>query len=134
MFAFPVLEVVKVIDGDSLRLVIDLGFKLRREVDVRLRDIDAPERHTETLQEGEFVRKKIVEWIDETDHLEPVLKSYALDKYGRVLGDFTVSTGNHLTHYLLSRGFVRKYDGGKRAAWTDKELAAIREAMQRGTS
>ena len=43
LYTYRVLDVTRVIDGDTIEVVIDLGFNLSKKLRVRLMDYDAPE-------------------------------------------------------------------------------------------
>ena len=51
MYEYKVKEVVKVVDGDTIDVVIDLGFDLFKKERVRLAGIDTPESRTKDLAE-----------------------------------------------------------------------------------
>ena len=51
MYEYKVKEVVKVVDGDTIDVVIDLGFDLSKKERVRLAGIDTPESRTRDLEE-----------------------------------------------------------------------------------
>lgn len=84
-YEYPV-TVIRVKDGDSLILKIDLGFKTFVEKDIRLFGIDAPEKRGKTKDAGIAAKK----------HLAYLLKKHApitiktlkdkTGKYGRYLG------------------------------------------------
>jgi len=79
-------ELVRVIDGDTVDLIIDLGFDTSRKERFRLYGIDAPEMNT---QEGKAAKA----WLE--DALMPLEAIYiqtiqlptkaTRDKYGRFL-------------------------------------------------
>ena len=49
MYEYKIKEVVKVVDGDTVDIIIDLGFDLTKKERVRLAGIDAPESRTKDL-------------------------------------------------------------------------------------
>ena len=51
MYEYAVKNVVKVVDGDTVDIEIDLGFSLTKKERVRLAGIDAPETRTKDLEE-----------------------------------------------------------------------------------
>lgn len=126
-FVAPIL-VHDVIDGDTIRATLDLGWKVRVEVTIRLDGLDTPEvRHANPLHKraGELVR----EWVRRTladRTLE--LYSSSLDLYGRSLGDIQI-LGPQLAwigHLLLGHGYAKPTGAsGKRLGWTDEELQGI---------
>ena len=46
MYEYAIKEVVKVVDGDTIDIIIDLGFDLTKKERVRLAGIDTPETRT----------------------------------------------------------------------------------------
>ena len=54
-YNFRVTEVVKVIDGDTIDVVIDLGFDLYKKERVRIAGVDTPEREQETQKKKHSV-------------------------------------------------------------------------------
>ena len=51
MYEYKVIEVTKVVDGDTVDVLIDLGFGICYHQRVRLAGIDAPESRTRNLEE-----------------------------------------------------------------------------------
>ena len=51
MYEYAIKEIVKVVDGDTIDIVIDLGFNLSKKERVRLAGIDTPESRTRDLEE-----------------------------------------------------------------------------------
>lgn len=70
--------VLRVIDGDTVKLSIDLGFRVFWTSNCRLADINAPEMNTE---EGKASKAHLQTIISEGEELTIV--SRKLDKYGR---------------------------------------------------
>jgi len=131
-FDFPILE-SRVIDGDSLELVCDLGFNVSHRTKCRLVGIDAPEIQSAA---GKLVREVVREWIKPVAPSPPVVgpqstyrwRSSRLDKYGRSLGDIVDIQHPQFTlvSYLMQKQIVRQYTGsGSKAVWYTQELAAI---------
>ena len=51
MYTYAIQKVVKVVDGDTIDAVIDLGFDLTKKERIRLAGIDTPESRTRDLEE-----------------------------------------------------------------------------------
>ena len=51
MYEYRVKEVVRVIDGDTVDLILDLGFGLFKKERVRIAGVDTPEKRTRNLKE-----------------------------------------------------------------------------------
>ncbi len=97
--------VEKVVDGDTLRVVVDLGFNTRTRQYLRLRGIDCPEKDTEEgKRAADFVRVRI-KTADEI-----LLASSQSDKYDRYLADvfFVDPNGQeqYLNNLLLEKGLA----------------------------
>lgn len=78
----------RVIDGDTLIAMIDLGLKTKTRQKLRLRGIDAPEI---TTQRGLYVRDYVRMTLDRQKFV--VVKTYRDDKWGRMLADVFYKTG-----------------------------------------
>jgi len=50
-YNFRVTEIVKVLDGDTIDVIIDLGFDLAKTERVRIAGVDTPEKRTRDLEE-----------------------------------------------------------------------------------
>jgi endonuclease YncB( thermonuclease family) len=111
-------EVVRVIDGDTFEARVSVWPGLEIRTRVRLRGIDAPELHARC--DDEWARAQTARAA-----LEKILAQGGVtiaqvgpDKYaGRV--DAVVSTRStaDVSAALLSGGWARSYDGGRRQSW-----------------
>ena len=50
-YNFRVIEITKVLDGDTIDVLIDLGFDLYKKERVRIAGVDTPEKRTRDLEE-----------------------------------------------------------------------------------
>jgi len=126
-----VTEIVKVLDGDTIDVLIDLGFDLFKKERVRIAGVDTPEKRTKNLEEKalgvdatNWLKKKLEDTIagDEELTIRTELKG-GVGKYGRLLGwlyigDATVS----LNEQMITEGYAHAYDGGTK----DMNLEALR--------
>jgi micrococcal nuclease len=132
-FKFPA-KLVEVVDGDTLRCDLDLGFHMwLRDVLVRLERIDTPETRTKNKLEKEAglaVQRWLKLYLADRKVFQVV--SFELDKYGRVLGDVYFWNGaSCLTNTLLERGFAQKCGpDGQRNPWTESALQSILQALK----
>lgn len=86
-YTYNVVEVVKVIDADTIRVVLDLGFHLRFNATCRLYGINAPEIRGKDKEEGKAATKCLEELIEGAElscvtHKDPKKQQ---GKYGRWL-------------------------------------------------
>ena len=51
MYTYKIKEILRVVDGDTVDVLIDLGFGVFKKERVRLGGIDAPESRTKDLYE-----------------------------------------------------------------------------------
>lgn len=102
-------EVVRIIDGDTIVLKIDLGFKLFWKVSCRLHGINCPELRSKDQEE----RKEAKAAKDFTSSELPIgsivlVYSVELDKYGRPLVDVFYGD-KHLNEELVSNNHAKLY-------------------------
>ena len=112
-------KILRVIDGDTVDVDIDLGFGvwLHKER-VRLFGIDTPESRTRDLEEkkrGLAAKDRLIEILKANDN-KFVLQSYGVGKYGRCLGELFVETlgETSIQQTLINEGHGVAYFGGKR--------------------
>jgi len=131
-YNFRVVEINRVLDGDTIDVTIDLGFDLYKKERVRIAGVDTPEKRTRNLEEKElgidatnWLKDKLDGAINGDDDL--VIRTEldgGVGKYGRLLGwcyigDATVS----LNEQMITEGYAHAYDGGTK----DMNLEALRE-------
>jgi micrococcal nuclease len=91
-------QVNRVVDGDTVDVILDLGFSILHKCRVRLYGIDTPESRTRDLDEkarGKLASKFLADAINNGKKV--VLRSKLKDskgKYGRVLGEIVVDDIN----------------------------------------
>ena len=54
MYEYKITKVLKVVDGDTVDVILDLGFDMFKKERVRLAGIDTPESRTKDLEEKEL--------------------------------------------------------------------------------
>lgn len=98
-------ELVRVVDGDTMILKIDMGFRLTATMPFRLVGINTPEMNT---PEGKAARQWVIDWFAVNPDLE-VLTLKDPEKYGRWLA--TIMPGE-------------PGDGGERSSLNDQLVTA----------
>ena len=116
MYEYEVKEVVRVVDGDTIDVVFDLGFSLFKKERVRLAGIDTPESRTRNLAEkklGLEAKEKVSFELKNADKI--ICKTEKEGKYGRILGwIYLDEMASSLNEHLIAQGYAWKYDGGKK--------------------
>ena len=79
----------RVVDGDTIDVVIDLGFDVLHKARIRLHGVNTPETRTRDLEEkalGLAATSYVEHWVSQTDHFYIQTLKDAGGKYGRILG------------------------------------------------
>ena len=98
---------VKVIDGDTLDVALDAGFRNFREERLRLLGLNTPERKGETRKAGDAARLFVVDWLSWLEGMEwPLtIQTAKSDAFGRYLARIWRTTdGRCLNEDLLAAG------------------------------
>jgi micrococcal nuclease len=135
-YNFRVVEINRVVDGDTIDVTIDLGFDLYKKERVRVAGVDTPEKRTKD-EEEKALGYDATHWLEEK--LESAIAGEGdlvirtelvggVGKYGRLLGwlyigDATVS----LNEQMIEEGYAWEYDGGTKKK-DFEELREIRRA------
>tara|TARA_Y100000385_G_C12581305_1_gene420604 strand:- start:50 stop:388 length:339 start_codon:yes stop_codon:yes gene_type:complete len=102
----------RVVDGDTVDFLIDLGFDMHIRERVRLKGIDTPEIRTKDLVEKEegMRAKDYVEslFVKHGPSVE-IHTEYRRGKYGRTIGRVFFPNGDDLSEKLLEGGYAEKY-------------------------
>jgi endonuclease YncB( thermonuclease family) len=103
-------RVVGVIDGDTLLVDIDLGWRLwRHREPVRIANISCDEKHTPA---GRAARSYADELIIQGQGCELHVLKWQ-EKYGRTLGLVTINGGQDFGGLMIQGGHARPGDGKK---------------------
>tara|TARA_R100000406_G_C3038454_1_gene105280 strand:- start:185 stop:535 length:351 start_codon:yes stop_codon:yes gene_type:complete len=109
--------VIKVVDGDTIDAMVDLGFGTWKKVRIRMHGINAPESRTRNLEEkkkGLAAKARLIEMLEENEN-HFILISHGVGKFGRCLGEIYIKGHNtSLNKQLISEGHGTEYFGGKR--------------------
>jgi micrococcal nuclease len=116
MYEYYVRKVENVVDGDTIDVLIDLGFDILFQSRVRLAGIDTPESRTKDLKEKalgleskEYLKKHL------KDAKSVVIKTEKMDsseKYGRILGWVYINGDTEsLNDKMINDGYAWGYMG-----------------------
>ena len=126
-------KVIRVIDGDTIDALIDIGFSVWVKKRIRFYGINTPESRTKDLiekQKGLASKERLIELL-ETNENKFKIKSHGVGKYGRCLGElFIPGIENQLNEsfynseyegyevninqQLVTEGYATEYMGGSR--------------------
>lgn len=129
----------RVIDADTLLVILDLGLKIQTNQHLRIRGVDTPERHSRNelerkaaLHASAIIERWLVDWHKDGEFVF-VRSDEKPDKFGRLLGDLIICTIKptglmvlrSLSEMLLASKLGRAYQGERKQPWTDDELHRI---------
>lgn len=101
-------KVIKVIDGDTLDLLIDLGFHIFTQIRIRVLDVDTYEIKGEFKDIGLKIKEVTKELLEGKDIIIQSFKSDSelkTDKYGRWLCRVFYDNGKNLKEWIDSHNF-----------------------------
>ena len=130
--------VIKIIDGDTVDVDIDLGFGVvLKDERVRIMGIDTPESRTRDKVEdlfGEAAKARVGQLLAHDVVLKTQINKNGEDmkgKFGRILGDFIVGD-KMLTDILVEEGHAVAYFGGSKEEIQMKHLANREKLLREG--
>jgi micrococcal nuclease len=132
VYEYYVRKVENVVDGDTIDVLIDLGFDILFQSRVRLAGIDTPESRTRDLKEKalgleskEYLKKAL------KDAKSVVIKTEKMDsseKYGRILGWLYVNGETEsVNDKMINDGYAWGYMGETKV----KDFDALAKARKK---
>ena len=129
MYEYYVREVKNVVDGDTIDVVIDLGFNVLFEQRVRLAGIDTPESRTTNkaekalgLEAKEYLKKHLKAAKNVVIRTEKMDSS---EKYGRILGwVYLDGASESINNKMIIDGYAWGYLGDTKV----KDFEALAKA------
>ncbi len=115
------VTVVDIIDGDTVKVDIDLGFHLgMKNQYIRLHGIDCPESRTKDIVEKRFgllAKAEVEKYMPVGSEQQMVSVLTHKGKFGRILGEFLVEdpklpgTRFNLNRHLVTNNLAVEYNG-----------------------
>ena len=132
-------KVLKVIDGDTVDIDIDLGFGtwIHNER-VRIMGIDTPESRTSNDIEKKFglaAKSRLQELLGETAILKTQVSKKGEDmkgKFGRILGNFATEDGRNCADILCEEGHAVTYFGGAKEDIQKQHMTNRKKLVKQG--
>ena len=136
-YNFRVVEINRVLDGDTIDVTIDLGFDLFKKERVRVAGVDTPEKRTRDLEEKalgidatNWLKEKLEGALAGDDDL--VIRTElvgGVGKYGRLLGWLYIGDEDlSINEQMITEGYAWEYDGGTKKK-DFEELREIRRSL-----
>jgi micrococcal nuclease len=122
-------KVVKIIDGDTVDVDIDLGFGVwMRKQRIRMYGIDTPESRTRDKEEKRYglaAKRFLTDMLDDPKGV--VLKTHkdGKGKFGRILGELWRTTNyadKSINEYMIEKHHAVRYMGQSKDAIEEEHL------------
>ena len=129
MYEYYVRKVENVVDGDTIDVLIDLGFDILFQSRVRLAGIDTPESRTKDLAEKalgleskEYLKKQLK---DAKSVVIKTEKMNSTEKFGRILGWIYINGDTEsINDKMINDGYAWGYMGDAKV----KDFEALKKA------
>lgn len=109
-------KLIKVVDGDTIDLSIDLGFKMTTEQRIRLKGIDTPEtwrrkKDSEEYKKGLAATNFVIKRLEENNNECTVRTDKDTGVYGRYIADILLPDSEiSLNDELIQKGHAKVYN------------------------
>ena len=116
-------KVLGVVDGDTVDLLVDVGFDIHFQIRVRLHGVNTPEsRTTNKLEKAAGLKAKefVKHWVEENPVVFINTIADKKEKFGRILAKIysDEKLSSCLNEELITRGFAKAYFGEKKEEFT----------------
>lgn len=105
----------RVVDGDTIDMIIDLGFKMTTEQRIRLKGIDAPEtwrqkKDSDEYKAGVAARQFVEDRIQQNGNEFTIRTDKLVGVYGRYIGEVLLDDSDKtLNQEMLEAGHAKVY-------------------------
>jgi micrococcal nuclease len=131
-------KILKVLDGDTVDIDLDLGFNIvLANQRVRMAGIDTPESRTTDSEEkvrGQLSKKKLSEklpvgsWV----RIETQKSDSNDDKFGRILAVFIAEDGTSLNQWMIDNNYAVLYNGENKELVQEMHRYNKQKLIERG--
>jgi micrococcal nuclease len=103
----------RVVDGDTIDVVIDLGFKVTTHQRIRLQGINTPEtynvkRNSEEYKKGMVAKQFVIDRLLESNNEAIIETEKDTGKYGRYIGTIKLADSSmSLNDELVEKGYAK---------------------------
>lgn len=126
-------EVTRVVDGDTVDVIIDCGFSILHKVRVRMYGIDTPESRTRDKDEkarGLMSKDFLVDALEKGDVIIKTKKDKK-GKFGRILGELHVEDTN-INQSLIDNFLAVEYYGQSKEEIEKEHIVNRQKLIERG--
>ena len=114
-------KVLYVVDGDTIDVVVDLGFNVDTRQRIRLFGVDTPETRTRNAKEKQAGLEAKQYVIDAIADKDIQITTEEKGKFGRYLAIiyYGANFKQNLNRELVNQGLAKEYFGEKKKAWSE---------------
>ena len=130
----------RVVDGDTVDLNLDLGFKVWvNGTRVRLHHVDTPEKRTRDPLEklfGYLATDYVLDKLINAKHItvKTTMLDAQFDKYGRILGEIWVDDDvDSVNDQLIALHYAVKYEGQNKSLIEEAHINNYKTLVESGT-
>jgi micrococcal nuclease len=131
-------RILKVVDGDTVEIDLDLGFNIiLANQRVRMAGVDTPESRTANAEEkprGMLSKKKLAEKlpVGSWQTIQTLKSDGNDDKFGRILGVFIMEDGTSLNQWLIDNNYAVLYQGENKELVQEMHQYNKKKLIERG--
>ena len=111
MYEYKVKDIIRVIDGDTVEIIVDLGFDVYKKATIRLWGINTPEIRTRDPEEkakGILAKNFTINAFENSLNITITTKKDKTGSFNRMLGTFIVD-GVNLNELLVLSGHALRF-------------------------
>ena len=103
-------RVVRVVDGDTYDVIVDLGFEIYHKIRVRLRNVDTPEVYGRNASEEGRAASAYVKSLIEGKNVIITTHKKKATTFGRWEADVTLDDYVDLGNHLIAEGYASRWE------------------------
>ena len=134
-FSYRINKVTKVVDGDTIDVLLDMGFDIKYKIRVRLFGIDTPESRTRNKEEkirGLISKAYLKDAIKKAKKLTiKTHKGSETGKFGRILGE-VFADGINLNLKMCTDGYAVQYYGQNKSLVEAEHMKNKQKLIRKG--
>lgn len=112
MYEYKLKEIINIYDGDTMTVVLDLGFGVTKEEKLRLAKIDTPELRGEEREQGlisrDWLRERMETSMNNGDEILIRTFKDTKGKYGRYIAEIFINEVS-VNMQLIAEGLAKSY-------------------------
>jgi|TARA_R100001460_G_scaffold4712_1_gene13180 micrococcal nuclease len=134
-FSYRINKITKIVDGDTIDVLLDMGFDIKYQSRVRLFGIDTPESRTRNKEEkvrGLISKEYLKQALKKAKKLTiKTHKGSETGKFGRILGEI-FADGVNLNLKMCTEGYAVQYYGQNKSLVEAEHIKNKKKLIKKG--